>query len=58
LSIVCPVIDGGAIKGIGIFNKSVEETQRIMDGDPGVEAGIFLYEAHLCRGFPGDSLPE
>jgi hypothetical protein len=58
LSIVCPVPDSGDVKGIGIFNASVEETKRIMDGDLGVQAGIFVYEAHLCRSFPGDSLPE
>jgi hypothetical protein len=56
MSIVCPVVDGGDIKGIGIFNASVEETKRIMDGDPGVQAGIFVYEACLCRSFPGDCL--
>ena len=56
LSIVCPVVDGGDIKGICIFDASVEETRRIMDEDPGVRAGIFVYETHLCRGFPGDSL--
>jgi hypothetical protein len=58
ISIVCPVVDGGDIKGIGIFNRNAEETKRIMDEDPGVQAGIFLYEAHLCRGFPADSLAK
>lgn len=58
LSIVCPVIDGGEIAGIGIFNASVEEVKTIMDEDPGVKAGIFVYEIRPCRGFPGDSLPE
>ncbi len=57
LSIVCPVRDEGAVRGIGIFNASVEETQRIMADDPGVKAGVFLYEVHPCRSFPGDSLP-
>jgi hypothetical protein len=57
LSIVCPVVDGGDTKGIGIFNASVDETRRVMNEDPGVMAGIFVYEAHLCRSFPGDSLP-
>ena len=57
LSIVCPVIDGGAIKGIGIFRTSLEETKRIMDEDPGVQAGLFVHEVHPCRGFPGDFLP-
>jgi len=25
--------------------------------DPGLQAGIFTYEIHPCRSFPGDSLP-
>lgn len=58
LSIVCPVTDGGDVKGIGIFKTSVEETKKLLDGDPGVQAGIFVYEAHPCRGFAGDCLPD
>lgn len=58
LSIVCPVGGGSEIAGIGIFNASVEEVKAIMDEDPGVKAGVFVYEIHQCRGFPGDSLPE
>lgn len=58
LSIVCPVSDGSELEGIGIFNASVEEVKTIMDEHPGVNAGIFVYEIHPCRGFPGDSLPE
>lgn len=57
LSIVCPISDGSNLSGIGIFNASLEETQKIMDEDPGVKAGVFIYEAHVCRGFPGNSLP-
>jgi hypothetical protein len=57
LSIVCPVADGSDVSGIGIFNASVEAVREIMDGDPAVQAGIFLYETHLCRSFPGDRLP-
>jgi len=34
-----------------------EEVVRIMDEDPAVKAGIFTYEVHPIRGFPGDSLP-
>ena len=56
LCIVCPVIDGGDVDGLGIFNADAEEARRIMDGDPGVQAGVFTYELHLCRGFPGDRL--
>ena len=57
LSIVCPIADGSDLSGIGIFHASLEETRRIMDEDPGVKAGVFVYEAHVCRGFPGDRLP-
>jgi hypothetical protein len=28
-----------------------------MNDDPGVQAGVFTFEVHPCRGFPGDSLP-
>jgi hypothetical protein len=56
LSIVCPVIDGSDVKGLGIFNATVEETKKIMDDDPGVKAGVFSYEVHASRGIPGDSL--
>jgi hypothetical protein len=58
LSIVCPISDGSGTTGIGIFNASVEETQKIMDDDPGVKAGLFVYELHASRSFPGDSLPS
>ena len=56
LRIVCPVGDGSDVSGIGIFDTSVDETRRIMDDDPGVRAGIFTYEVHDTRGFPGDAL--
>lgn len=55
LSIVCPV--GGEVAGIGIFNVPLEEVHKIMGDDPGVKAGVFIYEAYVCRGLPGDSLP-
>jgi hypothetical protein len=57
LSIVCPVTDGSELSGIGIFNTTEDETRAIMDGDPGVQAGVFVYEVHPCRSFPGDALP-
>jgi hypothetical protein len=46
------------VTGIGIFDASIEEVQKIMDEDPGVKAGVFVYEAYACRSFPGDSLPK
>jgi hypothetical protein len=56
LAIVCPVPDDSEICGIGIFATGVEETRQILDADPGVQSGVFTYEVHSCRGFPGDAL--
>jgi hypothetical protein len=57
LSIVCPINDGSGVTGVGIFNRNPDEVKKIMDGDPGVIAGIFTYEVHPCSSFPGDKLP-
>ncbi len=57
LAVVCPVTDGGEWSGVGIFDGTPEEITEVMEGDPGVQAGIFTYEVHPVRGFPGDSLP-
>ena len=57
LPIVCPVSDESEVSGVAIFNASLDETKRIMDEDPGVKEGIFVYEIHWCRSFPGDFLP-
>ncbi len=56
LCIVCPVTDGSDVTGIGIFNAGIDEVKKIMDEDPGVKAGVFIYELHSGRSFPGDSL--
>jgi hypothetical protein len=32
-----------------VFIARAGETKKIMDEDPGVKAGIFLYEAQACR---------
>jgi hypothetical protein len=56
LSIVCPVVDESDVRGVGIFNTGLEEVKKIMDEDPGVKTGCFIYELHSCRSFPGDSL--
>lgn len=56
LCIVCPISDGSDVSGVGIFDAGVDEVRSIMDDDPGVKAGIFVYEVHSCRSFPGDRL--
>ena len=58
LSVVCPISDRSDVTGIGIFNADVEEVKKIMDEDPGVKAGVIVYEIHASRSFPGDSLPK
>ncbi|MFI5185483.1 MAG: hypothetical protein ACHQF0_02060 [Chitinophagales bacterium] len=57
LSIVCPVTAETSVNGLYIFNTSVEESKKIVDEDPAVQAGVFVYEVHPCKSFPGDSLP-
>jgi uncharacterized protein YciI len=57
LPIACPVTDDSVTKGLGIFDATVEDVTAIMDADPGVQAGIFTYEVHPVRSFPGDALP-
>ena len=57
LSIVCPITDGSEVRGIGIYHASAEKVRELMEDDPGVKAGIFSYEVHPCKGFPGDALP-
>ena len=58
MPIVARVTDDSECSGIGIFNASIEEVARLMDDDPGVKAGVFTYEVHPVRSFPGDALPD
>jgi hypothetical protein len=57
MPIVCPVADGSGVTGVGIFAASPEEVERIMSGDPGVKEGMFKYDIHPTRTFPGSALP-
>ncbi|OBA79527.1 hypothetical protein A9W99_20920 [Mycobacterium sp. 1164966.3] len=56
LAVVLPVTDDSDVCGIGLFDATSEDTAALMDEDPGVVAGVFTYEVHPCRGFPGDAL--
>ena len=57
LLIVVPVPGESDVKGISIFNSdSLEEIKKIMDVDPGVKTGFFVYELYLGFSFPGDKL--
>jgi uncharacterized protein YndB with AHSA1/START domain len=57
LPVVLPVMDESSLAGIGVFAASAADTAAILDDDPGVRAGIFSYEMHPVRGFPGAALP-
>ncbi|OBH42464.1 hypothetical protein A5684_03300 [Mycobacterium intracellulare] len=57
LAVVLPVTDESDVCGIGVFAATVDETAALMADDPGVAAGVFVYQVHACRGFPGDALP-
>src|SRR5512143_3462025 len=57
LAILLQVSDGTSVSGVSIFNASVEEVKKMMDEDPAIKEGIFTYELHAARGFPGEMLP-
>lgn len=57
LAIFLPVADLTDWGGLYVFASGVEEVREIIDTDPGVNAGIFTYELHPVRGFPGSALP-
>ncbi len=56
LPIVCPATDESDWAGIGIFDATPEEVDRIMADDPAIRAGLFTYELHPVSGFPTSSL--
>lgn len=62
MPIVCPIgfdEDHGAeaLAGVGVFSLPLEQAREVIEDDPGVQAGVFVYELHACRSFPGDALP-
>jgi hypothetical protein len=58
MPVVCPVGDGSGVTGISVFDARPEDVDRIMANDPGVRAGVFTYDIHPTRSFPGSSLPS
>ncbi|HYW27009.1 MAG TPA: hypothetical protein VE953_22765 [Terriglobales bacterium] len=57
MPIICPIGDGSGVTGIGVFDARPEDVERIMAADPGVQAGVFTFDVHPCRSFPGSALP-
>ena len=58
LCIVCPVSDESDLKAIGLFKADYLTTKQLMEEDICVQAGIFTFEIHSTKSFPGDRLPE
>ena len=48
---------GTEITGVGICDAEPGDVDRIMSADPGVQAGVFTFEVHPSRSFPGRALP-
>lgn len=57
LSVVLPIRAEGDKAGVGVFNADVEQTKKIIEGDPAVMEGVLNFEVYATRSFPGDSLP-
>jgi len=58
LPVVCPLPAPDDMAGVGIFNCSVEEADRIMGIDPAVKAGVLTYHLYPTKTFPGSRLPD
>ncbi len=57
MAMVAPVRNVWPIVGMCIMAVDEDETRAIMDGDPGIHAGIFTYDLATWYGVPGDGLP-
>ncbi|MGO4692549.1 hypothetical protein [Glaciibacter sp. 2TAF33] len=57
MPVVLPISDGTGLAGVFVFDRGPKEARRIMDGDPAVVAGIYVYDVHPCRSWAGDTLP-
>jgi hypothetical protein len=58
LAVVLPIRDESEVDGIGVFDLDPDQTRAVMEADPGVQAGVFAFEVHPARSFPGDRLPD
>jgi hypothetical protein len=58
MALVGPIAGGGDLVGLCVFTVPEGEARTLMDGDGGVQAGVFVYDVVTWFGFPGDGLPS
>jgi uncharacterized protein YciI len=52
-----PILDGGVLRGISIYDAATqEEVQGYVKDDPLIQAGYLAAEIHPWMGMPGDGL--
>jgi hypothetical protein len=56
-ALVGPVEGGGEIVGLAVFLVPEAEARQLMENDPAVREGIFVYDVVTWHEFPGDGLP-
>jgi hypothetical protein len=56
-ALVGPIEGGGEIVGLTVFLVPEAEARQLMEGDPAVREGIFVYDVVTWHEFPGDGLP-
>lgn len=57
MPIICPIFDESELSGVAIFTTDEATTESLMKDDPAIQEGIFVFEMHPCKSFPGDRLP-
>lgn len=56
-ALVGPLAGGGEIVGISVFTVPESEVTLLMEEDPGVRAGVFIYQIATWQEVPGSGLP-
>jgi YCII-related domain len=57
MPIVGPVPDDSDLAGMAVLDAPLDRAAEIMDDDPAIREGIFVYELHPVLSFPGSALP-
>lgn len=57
IALVGPMAGPGEIVGMSVFSTGIDETKALMEADPAIRAGIFVFETRPWISFPGNALP-